>query len=142
MTPPIKPTRAELAILRVLWAHGPCTVREVHERLAPAAATGYTTTLKQIQVMTEKGLVTRAERGRLHLYKARGSEGATQKQLIRDLVDRAFGGSSGRMVLQALSVQPASPDELREIRQLLDDQERKENEPARAKEKDTREPKP
>jgi predicted transcriptional regulator len=118
-----KPTRAELAILRVLWAHGACTVREVHDRLASAQPTGYTTTLKQIQIMLAKGLVTRSERGRFHVYRARGSEETVQKRLVRDLVDRAFGGSSGRLVLQALSAQRASPDELREIRQLLDEQE-------------------
>jgi len=123
MASPAKPTRAELAILRVLWAHGPCTVREVHEKVVPAQGTGYTTTLKQIQVMTEKGLVTRTERGRFHVYRAKGLEGTVQKRLIRDLVDLAFGGSSGRLVLQALSSQPASPDELREIRRLLDQQE-------------------
>ena len=120
---PSKPTRAELAILRVLWTRGECTVREVHEQLSAAPKTGYTTTLKQIQVMTEKGLVTRTERGRFHVYRAKGPEGAIQKRLIRDLVDLAFGGSSGRLVLQALSSQPASPDELREIRSLLDEQE-------------------
>jgi predicted transcriptional regulator len=119
-----KPTRAELAILRVLWTLGACTVREVHERLDPAPA-AYTTTLKQIQIMLEKGLVTRAERGRFHVYRARGSEETVQKRLVRDLVDRAFGGSSGRLVLQALSAHPASPDELREIRRLLDQQEQK-----------------
>ena len=123
MSSPAKPTRAELAILRVLWTHGACTVREVHDRLAPAQPTGYTTTLKQIQIMLEKGLVTRSERGRFHVYRARGSEETVQKRLVRDLVDRAFGGSSGRLVLQALSAHPASPDELREIRRLLDQQE-------------------
>ena len=88
-------------------------MREVHDQLSPAQKTGYTTTLKQIQVMTEKGLVTRIERGRFHVYRAKGPEGAIQKRLVRDLVDLAFGGSSGRLVLQALSSQPASPDELR-----------------------------
>ena len=122
--PSQKPTRAELAILRVLWTHGACTVREVHERLEPPPATGYTTTLKQIQIMLAKGLVTRSERGRFHVYRARGSEETVQRRLVRDLVDRAFGGSSGRLVLQALSAQPASPDELGEIRRLLDEQER------------------
>ena len=120
--PPTKPTRAELAILRVLWAHGGSTVREVHDRLTPPPAS-YTTTLKQIQIMLEKGLVTRAERGRFHVYRARGSEETVQRHLVRDLVDRAFGGSTGRLVLQALSAHRASPDELREIRRLIDQQE-------------------
>ena len=110
----------------MLWTRGECTVREVHDQLSPAQKTGYTTTLKQIQVMTEKGLVTRTERGRFHVYRAKGPEGAIQKRLVRDLVDLAFGGSSGRLVLQALSSQPASPDELREIRRLLDAQEQHE----------------
>jgi predicted transcriptional regulator len=122
-----KPTRAELAILRVLWRHGPSTVREVHDRLASAQNTGYTTTLKQIQVMTEKGLVVRSERGRFHEYRAKGPEGAVQRRLVRDLIDMAFGGSSGRLVLQALSTQQASPEELREIRRLLDEQEQHES---------------
>ena len=122
--PRTKPTPAELAILRILWAHGASTVREVHERLSPPPAS-YTTTLKQIQIMLEKGLVTRSERGRFHVYRARGSAESVQRHLVRDLVDRAFGGSAGRLVLQALSSQPASPEELREIRQLLDEQERR-----------------
>lgn len=123
MSSSVTPTRAELAILRVIWTRGECTVREVHDQLSPAQETGYTTTLKQIQVMTEKGLVTRIERGRFHVYRAKGPEGAIQKRLVRDLVDLAFGGSSGRLALQALSSQPASPDELRQIRRLLDQQE-------------------
>ena len=86
---------------------------------------GYTTVLKLLQIMTEKGLVTRTERGRFHVYRAKGPEGAIQKRLIRDLVDLAFGGSSARLVLQALSSQPASQEELREIRRLLDEQEKR-----------------
>ena len=121
-----KPTRAELAILRVLWADGPCTVRRVHDRLASPGTLAYTTTLKQMQIMMEKGLVVRAEIGRQHVYRSRESELAMQKRLVRDLIDRAFGGTSGRLVLQALATQPASPEDLREIRRLLDQQERKE----------------
>ena len=132
MAAPAKPTRGELAILGVLWAHGESTVREIHERLAPAQRTGYTTTLKQVQIMTEKRLVTRTERGRFHVYRAKGAEGTIQKRLIRELVDLAFGGSSGRLVMQALSTQRASAEELREIRRLLnelDDQERQDARP-------------
>jgi BlaI family transcriptional regulator, penicillinase repressor len=120
-----KPTEAELAILRVLWARGPSTVREVHEavqRGRPSGqTTGYTTVLKLLQIMTEKGLVTRDERTRSHVYRARLSEDTTQRQLVTDLLDRAFGGSAARLVMQALDVSPASPEELKEIRRLLDE---------------------
>jgi len=119
-----KPTRAELAILRVLWTRGPCTVRQVHDELAADRPTAYTTTLKLIQIMTEKGLLTRAEQNRQHVYRARQSETAMQKRLVRDLLDRAFNGSSARLVMQALAAKPASPDELKEIRRLLDEQDR------------------
>ena len=121
-----RPTRAELAILRVLWAHEPRSVRQIHEVLAATRTAAYTTTLKQIQVMTEKGLVVRSEVGRQHVYRARQSEQAMQKRLVRDLLDRAFGGASGRLVLQALAARPASPEDLREIRRLVERQAEKE----------------
>jgi predicted transcriptional regulator len=103
-------------------------VRQVHDELAAArdTATGYTTTLKLIQIMTDKGLLVRAEQGRQHVYRARQSETAMQKRLVRDLLDRAFSGSSARLVMQALAAKPASPDELREIRRLLEAQEQQE----------------
>ncbi len=117
-----RPTDAELAILRVLWASGPCTVRDVQQQLQDQRPdTGYTTVLKLLQIMTEKGLVTRDESARSHVYHARRSEAVTQRQLVTDLLDRAFGGSAAQLVLQALSVAPASPEELKTIRQLLDD---------------------
>jgi BlaI family transcriptional regulator, penicillinase repressor len=120
-----KPTEAELSILRVLWERGPSTVREVHEavqRSRPSGqTTGYTTVLKLLQIMTEKGLVTRDERTRSHVYRSRLSEDTTQRQLVTDLLDRAFGGSAARLVMQALDVSPASPEELKEIRRLLDE---------------------
>ena len=130
-----RPTPAELAILRVLWARGASTVRQVHDELAVArdTATGYTTTLKLIQIMTDKGLLVRSEQGRQHVYRARQSETAMQKRLVRDLLDRAFSGSSARLVMQALAAKPASPDELREIRRLLEAQEQQEKD----KEKDS-----
>ncbi len=115
---PRRPTNAELAILSVLWRRGPSTVREVLETLREPV--GYTTVLKLLQIMTDKGLVTRDERARTHVYRAAVSEGATQGRLVSDLVDRAFGGSSMALVLQALSTTPASRDELEQIRQLLD----------------------
>lgn len=126
-----RPTDAELEILRVLWERGPSTVRQVHEVLAATRETGYTTTLKLMQIMAEKGLVTRDERARTHIYAARGSQESTQRQLIRDLVARAFGGSAATLVLRALSSHQTSDDELREIRRLIDDA--KDNDGAKAK---------
>lgn len=119
-----RPTEAELAILRVLWERGPSTVRQVNDVLSESRETGYTTTLKFMQIMAEKGLVTRDERDRSHVYSARLSQDQTQRQLVSDLVDRAFGGSATALVLQALSAHPASPDELREIQRLIDDYKR------------------
>jgi len=113
------PTEAELAILQILWSAGPSTVREVHTALR-MRRTGYTTTLKQMQVMTEKGLVVRNERFRSHVYEARTTREQTQRQLTRSLLDRAFEGSAKNLVLGALSAQPISRSELAEIRQMLD----------------------
>ncbi|MFI5177931.1 MAG: BlaI/MecI/CopY family transcriptional regulator [Vicinamibacterales bacterium] len=115
-----RPTDAELAILRVLWERGPSTVRHVHEALAGARETGYTTSLKLMQIMAEKGLVTRDESSRTHIYTARLSQDQTQRQLVSDLLDRAFGGRSAALVLQALSAHPATPEELQEIRKLIE----------------------
>lgn len=118
-----RPTDAELAILRVLWAQGPSTVREVAEEMGREGA--YTTVLKLLQIMTDKGLVRRDESARTHVYRAARSERATQRQLVRDLADRAFGGSAGRLVMQALAAKKASPDELAEIRAWLAERETK-----------------
>lgn len=115
-----RPTDAELAILRVLWEHGACTVRQVHEALSRERPAAYTTALKMLQIMTEKGLVDRDERDRTHIYRARLSEETTQRQLVRDLLDRAFGGSASKLVLQALATRRASADELRDIRKAID----------------------
>jgi len=114
-----KPTDAELAILRVLWARGPSTVRQVTETLG--RDTGYTTVLKLLQIMTEKRLVRRDETTRTHVYEAAYSEDQTQRQLVSDLVERAFGGSAAKLVLQALATRRATPQELAEIRRLLHD---------------------
>jgi BlaI family transcriptional regulator, penicillinase repressor len=116
-----RPTDAELAILGVLWQRGPSTVRQVHEALAETRETGYTTTLKLMQIMAEKGLVTRNETARTHIYSAAAGEEQTQSQLVKDLVDRAFGGSAATLVLRALSADDTSDDELQEIRKLIDD---------------------
>jgi BlaI family transcriptional regulator, penicillinase repressor len=113
-----KPTRAELAILRILWSRGPSTVRGV------AAALGredsYTTVLKLLQIMTEKRLVRRNDAERSHVYEAVRSEDQTQKQIVADLLERVFDGSAAKLVLQALATGKASPEELAEIRKLLD----------------------
>jgi predicted transcriptional regulator len=115
-----RPTDAELAILRVLWDRGPSTVREVHDALRATQDSGYTTVLKLLQIMTEKGLVVRDESQRAHVYVSRLGEQRTQRQLLRDLVDRAFSGSPAKLVLQALSGPRATNQELRDIRALLD----------------------
>jgi BlaI family transcriptional regulator, penicillinase repressor len=113
-----KPTDAELAILRVLWARGPSTVREVAEAMGREGA--YTTVLKLLQIMTDKGLVRRDESARTHVYKATASEDQTKRQLVADLLDKVFEGSSAKLVLQALSTRAASPEEIDEIKKLLD----------------------
>jgi len=116
-----RPTESELGILRVLWTRGPSTVREVHATLA--GATGYTTVLKLMQIMAEKGLVERDEDQRAHVYRARLAQEHTQRQLLGDLLERAFGGSATGMVMQLLSSRAASADEIAELRKLLDDYE-------------------
>jgi BlaI family penicillinase repressor len=119
-TKPPRPTDAELAILRVLWTRGASTVRQVHESLSRERPAAYTTALKMLQIMTEKGLVRRDESDRTHIYQSRLTEEQTQRQLVRDLLDRAFGGSSSKLVLQALSAKRATAEELGEIRRLLE----------------------
>ncbi len=116
-----RPTDAELSILRVLWERGPATVRQVHEALSGARETGYTTTLKLMQIMAEKGLVTRDESARTHVYSPTVSRDETQRRLVSDLVDRAFGGSAAALVLQAISAHATSPEELAEIQALIAD---------------------
>ncbi len=119
----IRPTNAELAILGVLWQRGPSTVRDVHDalRAARGGVVGYTTVLKLLQIMTEKKLVKRDTRARTHVYSAAASEATTRGHLLSDLVDRAFGGSSLALVLQALSSARATPAELEQIRRILDE---------------------
>jgi BlaI family transcriptional regulator, penicillinase repressor len=114
-----RPTPAELEILRILWKQGECTVREVQETLEHERPTGYTTVLKLLQIMTEKGLVRRDETARAHVYGAMVPEQETQQQLVRDLLERAFGGSATKLVMQALSSKTSS-EELGRIRELLD----------------------
>jgi predicted transcriptional regulator len=121
--PTPRPTDAELAILRVLWERGPSTVREVHDALSATHDSGYTTVLKLMQIMTDKGLVTRDESQRAHVYSSREGEQKTQRQLLGDLMDRAFGGSPTKLVMQALSASRASAEELHAIRRYLDKME-------------------
>ena len=117
------PTDAELDILAVLWRLGPSTVREVHEALGKDS--GYTTTLKQMQLMIEKGLVVRSERFRSHVYEAAVAKEQTQKQIAGDLLKRAFNGSAKSLLLGALTAQRATEAELEEIRRMLDQFEKK-----------------
>ena len=117
---PPRPTQAELVILRVLWERGASSVREVHEAMSDTRPAGYTTTLKLLQIMTGKGLVTRDDRGRTHVYQAALAEEQTQRQLLSDLLERAFGGSASRLIQQALAAQPASREEMIEIKKLID----------------------
>ena len=113
-----RPTQSELEILSVLWQEGPCSVRDVLSRLD--RTTGYTTVLKLLQIMAAKQLVVRDESQRSHVYRAALAREHTQRQLVTDLVERAFGGSASQLIQQALATNPASPEEMREIRRLLD----------------------
>jgi BlaI family penicillinase repressor len=119
-----KPTEAELAILRVLWQRGPSTVRQVHHALNEVKKTGYTTVLKFMQIMHEKGLVSRDEAPYAHVYQALLPQQQAQRTLVADLLDRAFEGSMSKLVLQALSSRKATAQELSEIRKILKDHER------------------
>jgi BlaI family transcriptional regulator, penicillinase repressor len=120
-SPAPRPTDAELAILRVLWERGPSTVRQVHEVLIGRdRPTAYTTALNLLQIMTEKGLVRRDETDRTHVYHPRLTQEQTQRQLVRDLLERAFGGSSSKLVMQALNAKRATPEELGEIHRLIE----------------------
>lgn len=121
--PTPRPTDAELAILRVLWERGPSTVREVHDLLSQSHDSGYTTVLKLMQIMTDKGLVDRDESQRAHVYTSRLGEQRTQRQLLGDLMERAFGGSPTKLVMQALSASKASAEDLTVIRKMLDQME-------------------
>jgi len=124
-----KPTEAELAILRVLWQRGRSTVREVWEQIRPSQQTGYTTVLKTMQIMFEKGLVERDETERSHVYKAARSEEHTQRQVVRHVLERLFSGSAPKLVMQALAAKKATPAELAEIRKLLEEMEGGEGNP-------------
>jgi predicted transcriptional regulator len=117
----VRPTDAELAILKVLWRRGPSTVREVHEELRGAQETAYTTTLKLLQIMTEKGIVARDESQKSHVYRALAAEDVVKKSFVADLLDKVFAGSASQLVMSTLATKPASASEIEEIRRMLDD---------------------
>jgi BlaI family penicillinase repressor len=119
------PTDAELDLLKVLWEHGPCTVGQVHDLLKDNPPRGYTTILKLLQIMAEKGLVKRDEKHRAHVYRAAVSNVQIHRRCLRHILDRVFDNSTGKLVAQALAVRPVSPEELAEIRLLLDEMEAK-----------------
>lgn len=119
------PTDAELEILRVLWDSGPSTVREIHERLGSSKTVGYTTTLKQMQVMHRKGLLRRSERFRSHVYEAARTRLATERQIVTTLLANVFDGSARGLLQSVLAGRKVDSDELDEIRQLLDEHERR-----------------
>jgi len=118
--PQATPTEEELRILKVIWECGPSTVREVNEVLAIERPTGYTTTLKLMQIMLEKGLLQRDESSRSHVYSSVPSQISTQKRMVKDLVDRLFDGSAIRLVAQLMSTKQLSADELGEVRKLIE----------------------
>lgn len=117
---PNKPTESELEILQLLWVNGPCTVRFINDELSKNKETGYTTTLKLMQIMLEKNLVKRDEAGRSHVYEAAISETATQSQLLDRFLETTFRGSASKLIMQALGNSKTSENELNEIRNLLD----------------------
>jgi len=117
----LRPTDREVTILRILWDNGPSTVRQVNEAMSKGLDTGYTTTLKLMQIMTGKGLVIRDESSRQHVYRPAFSEEKTQKQLVGDLLERAFSGSAEKLVMRALSAKKVSAKELARIRKLLNE---------------------
>jgi len=120
-----QPTGRELTILGILWENGPSTVRAVNEAMNKDKATGYTTTLKLMQIMAEKRLVARNESQRTHIYKARAGRKRTQTQLVGNLLETAFAGSAEKLVMRALSAKKVPATELAKIRKMLDELERK-----------------
>lgn len=121
----INPTPSELEILQILWSRGPSTVREIHEVLAKEKDVGYTSALKLLQIMTTKGLVTRTEDQRAHVYKATRPAGSTKQQFAADVLHRVFHGSASQLMQHVLSGRRGSKEEIEEIRRMLDEYERK-----------------
>lgn len=114
-----KPTDAELEILRILWSNGPSTVRNVNVELNEKREVGYTTTLKQMQIMIDKGLLSRKKSGKTHIYEAKATETITQKKLVEKLLDTAFQGSAMKLVMQALGNRKSTAEELQEIKNFI-----------------------
>jgi BlaI family penicillinase repressor len=121
---PQKPTASELEILRVLWSRGPSTVREVHDALSEKKAMGYTSVLKFLQIMTAKGTVRRNESQRAHVYESCLPAEQTKRQIAGDMLQRVFEGSASQLMLHALAGRKASPEEIEELRRMLDEYER------------------
>jgi BlaI family penicillinase repressor len=119
--PSPRPTESELEILQILWNKGNCTVREVHEVLEKSKDAGYTTTLKLMQIMHEKGLVARDTSSKTHIYRALVNQEKTQQHLVNKMIDNVFNGSAARMVMQALGNHKASKDEIDSIKKYLDE---------------------
>lgn len=124
-SPRPKPTASELEILRVLWARGPSTVREVHDALREKKSIGYTSVLKLLQIMTEKGTVRRNEDQRAHVYEACEPAAKTKRDLASDVLQRVFEGSASQLMLHALAGRPTSREEIKELRRMLDEHERR-----------------
>ncbi|HKO13092.1 MAG TPA: BlaI/MecI/CopY family transcriptional regulator [Acidobacteriaceae bacterium] len=115
-----RPTEAELELLNMLWENGPATVRDLHQAISVKRAIGYTSVLKLLQIMTDKGLVEREESGKAHIYRPVGTRQQTQSQMVRDISERVFSGSAAALAMHALSTQPVSDQELDELRRLIE----------------------
>ena len=115
-----RPTEAELELLNMLWENGPATVRDLHQAISVKRAIGYTSVLKLLQIMTDKGLVEREESGKAHIYRPVGTRQQTQSQMVRDMSERVFSGSAAALAMHALSTQPVSDQELDELRRLIE----------------------
>ena len=122
-----QPTDGELEILQLIWKHGPMTVRQIHELLSEEKKTGYTTTLKMMQIMTEKGFLGRKEQGRGHIYHSEVSEKKTTQSRLDSFLEATFGGSASRLVMQLLGSKNTSEEDLRKIREVIDQYENQKN---------------
>lgn len=115
-----RPTEGELELLRILWERGPSTVRDLHDQIGTRRPVGYTSVLKLLQIMTDKGLVEREESGKAHIYHPAASQNETQDQLLRDISERLFSGSAAQLALHALSLEPVNDHDLDALRTLID----------------------
>lgn len=114
-----RPTESELELLGILWEKGPATVRDLHQEIGARRGIGYTSVLKLLQIMTEKGLVEREEAGKAHIYRPAASQQETQNQMLRDMSERLFAGSAAQLALHALALEPVSDREMEELRNLI-----------------------